>query len=141
MERMAQCACGQLSVTVEGEPDPVAICSCTSCQRRTGSAFGISTYFEKDQVKSIKGNRRDYRRSSDSGRWIEYHFCPECGATVYWTLEFFPNRIGVGAGSFTDPNFPKPVAAVWCATKINWIDLPSDCTQLDDQGPWQEPVE
>ncbi len=42
MQRTAKCACGRLSVIVEGEPVRVAMCSCSYCQRRSGSPFGLS---------------------------------------------------------------------------------------------------
>ncbi|MFN2470768.1 MAG: aldehyde-activating protein, partial [Gaiellaceae bacterium] len=35
--RHAACSCGQLRLTVEGEPVRVSICHCLACQRRTGS--------------------------------------------------------------------------------------------------------
>lgn len=134
MERRARCTCGQLSVTVEGEPDFVAICNCTHCQRRTGSVFGVGAYFNRNQVQEISGGRQDFRRSSDSGRWVEQHFCPECGTTVCWSLEIWPEKLGVGAGCFTDPAFPKPVVAAWSATKYDWVEFPADCRQFEDQG-------
>ena len=48
--REATCHCGQLSLTVDGEPFAVSICNCLACQRRTGSAFGMQAGFKADQV-------------------------------------------------------------------------------------------
>ena len=134
MKRTARCSCGQLKLTVEGEPRLVVLCSCTECQRRTGSAFGIGAYFRHDAVTSIDGAEKTYRRSSDSGRSAEAHFCPECGTTVYWQLELFPDQYGVAVGCFTDPDFPQPKVAVWSATKHDWVTLPDQCRAIDDQG-------
>ena len=35
------CLCGAVRYRVEGEPALSSVCNCTSCQRRTGSAFGF----------------------------------------------------------------------------------------------------
>ena len=34
--RHAACSCGQLHLTIEGEPSRISMCSCLACQRRTG---------------------------------------------------------------------------------------------------------
>jgi hypothetical protein len=77
MTRIAHCCCGSLSVEATGEPTFVGACHCTECQRRTGSPFGVSTYFLKEQVRT-EGPSKVYVRGSDSGRKIEIHFCPDC---------------------------------------------------------------
>ena len=43
-ERAARCACGNLTVTARGEPVEVYLCSCTDCQRGSGSAFSYAAY-------------------------------------------------------------------------------------------------
>ena len=47
-------------------------------------------------------------RSCDSGG-ATYHFCPECGSTVYWDISIAPDVLGAGVGGFTDPTFPPPM--------------------------------
>ncbi len=37
MIRRAACSCGQLRLTIEGEPSRIAMCHCLECQRRTGA--------------------------------------------------------------------------------------------------------
>lgn len=122
--RTATCACGGLRITVAGEPARVSACSCTQCQKRTGAPFGVGAYFLRDQVISIEGAHREFRRSSDSGRKLSMHFCPDCGSTVFWYAEVFPDRVGIAAGAFADPLFPPPVAAVWVENKHRWVEFP-----------------
>ena len=64
----------------------VSICHCLSCQRRTGSAFGMQAGFRADQVQ-VTGRYVDYARTSDEqDRKVHvFHFCPECGGTVFFT--------------------------------------------------------
>jgi hypothetical protein len=34
--RRAACSCGQLHLTIEGQPSRISMCHCLECQRRTG---------------------------------------------------------------------------------------------------------
>src|SRR6516165_3678868 len=37
--RRAACSCGQLRLTIEGEPSRISMCYCLACQRRTGAVI------------------------------------------------------------------------------------------------------
>lgn len=122
MSRLAQCQCGQLQVSVEGEPSAVLVCHCNQCQRRTGSVFNVSAYFRKEQV-TVRGSFKEFTRSSDAGRAIDQHFCPHCGATVFWYLEMNPKIIGIAVGAFADPSFPPPRKSIWESSMHPWVEL------------------
>ncbi|HEX6119941.1 MAG TPA: GFA family protein [Dongiaceae bacterium] len=113
MSRTASCSCGQLILTMAGDPGAVTVCHCLECQKSTGSVFGVSSYWPKSAIQSIEGEAKVWRRSSASGRWLDNYFCPVCGSTVYWYAEFAPREIGIAAGNFADPAFPAPTSAVW----------------------------
>ena len=133
MERTASCACGQLSITVSGDPVFVAACSCIQCQKRTGSAFGLSSYFKDDQVMARAGKSRKASRIADSGLNIAGDFCPRCGSTVFWQGEFLPGHTGVAVGCFADPDFPEPTISVWNASKVHWVKFPETWKHVIDQ--------
>jgi len=84
MERIGQCHCGSFRVIATGEPDRVYLCHCTACQRRTGTAFHFGATYRKEQVR-LDGERKIYERDADSGYLIRFHFCPNCGSTLYGT--------------------------------------------------------
>jgi hypothetical protein len=116
-----------------GKPDIVSACSCTACQRKSGSAFGVSSYWPKSALESIAGESKLYRRISDRGRWLDRHFCPICGSSVYWYLEARPDSIGVSVGCFADPSFEPPIRAIWCASKHPWVTFPEGCQEHQQQ--------
>ncbi|MDP6691705.1 MAG: GFA family protein [Alphaproteobacteria bacterium] len=118
--RTASCACGQLDVDCVGEPQKVSLCHCLDCQRRTGSTYGIAAFFLRDDV-TTKGRTNTYQRSSDSGHGVRFHFCPECGSSVYWQPERMPTLIAVAVGSFADPSFPAPTQSVWNERRHPWV--------------------
>jgi hypothetical protein len=127
--RDASCSCGQLRLTVEGEPVRVSICHCLACQRRTGSAFGFQARYPRDQVR-IDGDAHEYVRVSDEGEPRTYNFCPQCGSTVYYVLDSAPDVVAVAVGAFADPGFPEPAFSVWESRRHAWV-TPPDGTARD----------
>jgi hypothetical protein len=134
MIRTASCSCGQLKLTMQGDPTDVTVCHCFECQKSTGSVFGVSTYWPKSACRSMEGESKLWRRSSDAGRWLDNYFCPVCGSTVYWYAEFAQDEIGIAAGNFADPSFPPPTSAVWDSCRHPWVALPADWPQEAKQG-------
>ena len=132
--RTATCHCGQLSITVEGEPAMVTACNCTRCQRRSGSAFSLSSRWTTEQVTNRSGDSRTFTRKGASGGDVHCVFCPLCGSTLSTSLELFPGLIGIPVGCFVDPSFPAPQVAVWCETKLAWVRFPEELLMLRDQS-------
>jgi hypothetical protein len=128
--REASCSCGQLTLTAEGDPIRISMCHCLACQRRTGSAFGIQARFPADRVR-VSGRYTEYVRISDEGEERTFRFCPDCGATVFWTLDAVPDAIAVPIGAFADPAFPPPTVSVYGSRRHPWVSLPD--TVYDDE--------
>src|SRR4249920_957498 len=110
--RVASCSCGQLSLTTIEEPLRVAVCHCLACQRRTGSVFGAQARFRRTAVQ-ITGSSSTFARVGDGGTKATFHFCPQCGATMYWQLGDNPEHVAVPVGAFADPGFPAPSFSVY----------------------------
>ncbi len=123
IEREAICSCGQLKLIAEAEPVRTSICHCLACQRRTGSAFGLQARFPRARVH-VQGRSTEFVRCSDEGETRTFHFCPECGATVYYTLGSAPEVVAVPVGAFADPAFQPPAISVWESRKHPWVTLP-----------------
>ena len=124
--RDAACSCGQLRLAAEGEPIRISMCHCLACQRRTGSAFGIQARFTSDQVRVV-GRYSDYARTSDEeDRTVHiFHFCPDCGATVFFTEPTAPDVVKVPVGAFADPSFPAPTVSVYESRRHPWLAVPA----------------
>lgn len=125
MIRQAKCSCGQLGVITRGDPKIVAACSCLKCQQRTGSVFGVSSYFDDEQIIERFGDYNTYQSDVEAGRKIDRCFCATCGSTVFWKAELFPHKTGIAVGCFADPTFPAPVASVWNQSKHPWVTFPN----------------
>ncbi len=128
--REAACSCGQLRATVEGDPVRISMCHCLACQRRTGSAFSTQARFPREHVETT-GRSSTYVRISDGGVERTFHFCPDCGATVFYENDDSPHLIAITVGAFADPSFPQPVFSVWERRRHQWLPVP-DGMQHED---------
>ncbi len=127
--RLAACSCGQLTVEVAGEPQRVSICHCLACQRRTGSAFGQQARYAREQV-SVRGESSVYLRPGDEGPGSRFHFCPHCGATVWYEPIALPDCIAIPVGAFADPAFPAPTVSVYEERMHRWVIPPGDAEHI-----------
>ncbi|MEN6081166.1 GFA family protein [Chromobacterium piscinae] len=121
--RLAACSCGQLTAQVSGDPVRVSICHCLACQRRTGSVFGQQARFHRKDV-AIAGQSTVYVRVGDEGSRVKFHFCPTCGATVYYEPEGLEEFVAIPVGAFADPGFPAPSVSVYEERKHGWVAVP-----------------
>ena len=121
----ATCSCGQLNLTIEGEPARISMCHCLECQRRTGAVIGNQARFRREQI-TFTGKSTAWTRMAESGNALTFHFCPTCGSTVYWEGQGFPGYVAVAIGTFADPNFPGPTISVWEDSRHLWVTLPPD---------------
>ena len=128
MSRKGACACGSIQIYADGEPLTISMCHCLLCQKRTGSTYSVHAYFPNERV-SVEGVTRLYSRTSDSGRRVNFHFCPDCGATMYWTLEAKADRTGIPVGVFADPGFPPPQVAIFVPHRHPWVTIPDGVPQ------------
>ena len=135
--REAACHCGQLRLEVSGDPFVVSICNCLSCQRRTGSAFGLQARFKVDQVQ-VTGRFNDFLRVSDEVDRKEhvFHFCPDCGSQVFSTDPSAPDRVAVAVGSFADPAFPPPTESGYDSRRHPWVGLPDSIHRFAPEVWW-----
>jgi hypothetical protein len=131
-ERTASCLCGNLQATARGEPEAVYLCSCLDCQRKSGSAFTYAAIYAESTV-TTSGEGNTYRRSGDTGRFVDTHFCPTCGVTVFFHAEGLPGMVGLAAGCFADPSFAPPSRLYWASRHHHWLDLPEMVAREDTQ--------
>lgn len=129
-QRVATCSCRQLMLRTTEEPLRVSICHCHACQRRTGSAFGVQARFREGSVV-IRGTSTAYVRAGDTGQSATFHFCPVCGATVYYQLDSVEGLVGVPIGAFANPDFPAPTISVFEECMHPWVVLREPIEHVD----------
>ena len=80
----------------------------------------------------VVGRDAEYFRISDEGEERTFHFCPECGATTFYTTAAAPDVIAVPVGAFADPSFPPPTVSVYESRRHAWLPLPDGIEHEDD---------
>ncbi|MCC2957507.1 GFA family protein [Massilia sp. IC2-477] len=127
--RHASCTCGQLTAQVSGEPLRISICHCLNCQRRSGGPFAQQARFLREQVR-IEGHSTEFVLAGDSGARARFHFCPQCGATVWYEPEALPDFIMIPVGAFADPGFPAPTVSVYEERMHGWVAPPAGAQRI-----------
>jgi hypothetical protein len=84
----------------------------------------------KERVE-VTGRYAEYVRMSDEGEERTFRFCLDCGATVFWTNEDWPDVIAVPIGAFADPSFPQPTVSVHGSRRYPWLSLPDGIEEHD----------
>jgi len=128
-DRLASCSCGQLTAHVTGEPVRVSICHCLACQLRTGSVFGQQARFRRENV-AVSGASSEYVRVGDEGSRARFHFCPNCGSTVYYEPGGLEEYLTIPVGAFADPSFPAPHVSVYESRMHSRVVPPPDAEHI-----------
>jgi hypothetical protein len=124
--RTASCRCGQLRATVSGDPVRVSVCHCLNCKKRSGSGFAVQARWPSAQVE-IEGHSKTFVKAGDSGNAATFHFCPDCGSDVYYTIDGkFDDLVAIPLGAFDDPWFGPPAYSVWERRKHEWVEIVGD---------------
>ena len=131
MTQTATCRCGQLSAICTGEPVRVSICHCYDCQKRSGSVFAAQARFPADAV-TVSGEHKVYEHVGDSGNLASFHFCPVCGATLWYHARPHRELFAIAIGAFADRDFPAPHYSVWEDRKHPWLTIDSDNIEHHD---------
>jgi hypothetical protein len=129
-DRFASCSCGKLSVSTRGEPLRVSVCHCLNCQRRSGSVFAAQARFPADAV-AITGESTEFVLVGDEGTSARFHFCPQCGATVFYLMDAIPDVVAIPVGAFADPGFPPPQVSVYAVRQHPWVHLDDGIERID----------
>jgi hypothetical protein len=87
--------------------------------------FGAQARFPRGAV-TLGGVSKEYVRIGDEGNRVTSSFCPECGATVHYSVEGYDvEAIAVPVGAFPDPDFPAPAFSVYEDRMHAWVSVPA----------------
>lgn len=78
----------------------------------------------------VSGESNLYIRVGDEGSRASFNFCPNCGATVYFTVEGQEERIAIPIGAFADPTFPAPAFSVYEERMHSWVKMPEGIDRM-----------
>jgi hypothetical protein len=97
---------------------PAARSGCRRGGRRIGST-------SPDGIRSTSASRTP-------GEERTFRFCPDCGPTLFWTTDGWPDSIAVPIGAFADSSFPQPTVSVYGSRRYPWLSLPDGIEEEHD---------
>jgi hypothetical protein len=116
------CHCGRTTYEAELDPQRVAICHCSDCQKLTGSPFRVTAVVAESDLKITGSQPKMYKRVAESGRVRQQYFCPECGSQLFVNGEGEAANIwGIRWGSIDQRLEIKPLRQIWCRSAPAWL--------------------
>ena len=125
-----ECQCGNVTYDIKNAPQTVHACHCKDCQKRSGSAFGISMVVAKDDIIII-GKLSSFERVADSGYKLVQFFCSHCGNPIYCEVERRPNAIVLFPGTLEDTNWFRLERMIWTCNAQSWYEFPVGMEKLE----------
>lgn len=127
-----QCVCGRIEYRVTDAPLTIYACHCTDCQKRSGSAFGLSMWVRRPALEVTKGEAAALSMTAADGRKRNYWICADCN-TRLWGQAKNPEILIVRAGTLRDTSWFRPVAHLWVRSAQPWFVFPPDATRFETQ--------
>ncbi|HLW91854.1 MAG TPA: GFA family protein [Roseiarcus sp.] len=129
-----RCHCGEIAYSAEGDPEHVAICYCTDCQRLGGSTFRISLTVPAASFVLRSGKPKTYVKTAESGARRVQAFCGNCGSPVYSAAEIDPPAYTLRVGCLEQRAELSPKRQIWLRSKPAWIEPPAAVPQFEKDG-------
>jgi hypothetical protein len=77
MTHIGKCFCGAVEVQVEGEPDAMGYCHCTSCRSWSGGPVNAFSLWKPEHVRVTKGE--DKVATFSKTPFSQRQYCATCG--------------------------------------------------------------
>lgn len=120
--REGGCLCGAVRYTAAWPPLATATCSCTHCQKQSGSAISILAVLPRDAV-TVTGTLTVYQDRADSGQAVFRKFCGACGSPVITETPqgTADGLIFIKAGTLDDTSNLAPAVHYWTDSAQDWF--------------------
>jgi hypothetical protein len=126
---------GRVRYTLTDEPRQLIAYHYASCQRRYGTAFGMSLFHDADALNITQGELKTYVNTVDSGRKVVSGFWPECGTQIYARPEWRADTVVIRARTLDNTKQLKPDIHIWTRSRQDWVIIPEGVPTYPQQPP------
>ncbi len=126
------CQCGAVTYVISAAPLFTYACHCSSCQKRTGSAFSLGLVIATTAL-DLTGTLTSWSRVSQQGHTNTRYSCASCGNIIYGIGESNPELAKLQAGTLEDTSAVEPEVHIWTSKKQPWLILSSRVRQFETQ--------
>ncbi|MCB1690833.1 MAG: GFA family protein [Halioglobus sp.] len=138
MKITGSCFCGLIEYEAELEGEGIGICHCRDCQIFSGSAFRTSGMVSPQRFRFTRGEPKIFAKVADSGAVRRMAFCGECGTHLCSLPEETEEERGyvsIRVASSHQFHQLKPVAELFCASRVSWLSDQEGAAQFDGMIP------
>ncbi len=126
MEVTGHCFCGYVNYSATVDENFVLICHCTTCQRHSATAYGVSVAVTNDSFQLLSGEMKSHEAKADSGAIRSRKFCPECGTRIFGeTIGEGMSFVGLRVGTIDQRDQLTPRIQIWCRSAQPWALIDS----------------
>ncbi|NKB58265.1 MAG: GFA family protein [Alphaproteobacteria bacterium] len=116
------CHCGALTYEADIDPEKVAVCHCTDCQKMSGTAFRTVAPAAEENFKLLSGEPKIYVKVGGSGAKRAQAFCADCGSQIYGTsVGDGPKTYGIRLGTVRQSQELAPKLQIWTRSAQPWL--------------------
>lgn len=119
-ERLGGCLCGLVRYTLKSDPEAIAVCHCTHCQKQSGSVFSFNLFINEADYEQ-KGQTMVYLDRGDSGEPSYRHFCGSCGSPITTRVSGMPGKVLVKAGTLDNMDGLQPQIEIYTDRSVKWL--------------------
>ena len=122
------CLCGAVRFEVEPPTKWCAHCHCSLCRRAHGAAFVSWFGVAREQFRFVSGKEllRWYRSTPEARRG----FCPECGSTILFEGDRWPDEIHIALAHMDGPIDREPQVHVFFDSGVEWLHFDDGLKKL-----------
>lgn len=121
------CQCGEVRYRLLNPPLFVHACHCIDCQKKRGSAFGITTIVLECDIERVQGTFTSKQIAAHRTAFV----CASCQDVIYRTATNHPATALLRSGTCDDPRVLEIHAHIWTLDKHPWLELPDSVPQFD----------
>ena len=129
-----RCLCGAIHFRVTQEPLTVYACHCTDCQKRSGSAFGLSMWVNRTAIEVTNGEITVHKSTGADGKMRFGMICGQCGTRMWSEPPKWPDYAVMRPGTLDDTSWIKPAAHIWTRSAQPWFVFPEGVPKYERQA-------
>ena len=128
-----RCFCGKVQYRLNEEPLTIYACHCTDCQKRSGSAFGLSMWVNRAAIEVTHGEAALHVSTAADGSPRHGRVCANCGVRLWSEPARRPTLAVVRPGTLDDTSGLKPMAHLWTRSAQKWFVIPEGVPRYETQ--------
>lgn len=133
------CRCGDIRYRINaGSALETRICHCRDCQYASGGAFAVVAFFPAAAVSFSGPSASRYEVTGTAGLHVQRGFCPRCGTPLFSAIAEIPTLLCIKTGSLDQPGALQPDGHMWCASKLDWVQISDGLPQLPGNPPLEQ---